>query len=136
MRSVRFIEALRAAFCIYEYGLTFHREVECVWRRKFSSVSLLFIVIRYSTLCYSILCVLQSVTWSQHTHDLHIADEVSAPTQTNRSLRLIKYMVDVRSNPLLWSTQLIYFDSCNMVSRATDSLTVLIHAMFACKCTE
>ncbi|KAI0765821.1 hypothetical protein BC629DRAFT_1540637, partial [Irpex lacteus] len=71
-RTLAYIRIAAGAFCIYEYGLTFHREVECVWRRKFSSVSLLFIVIRYSTLCYSILCVLQSVTWSQHTHDLHM----------------------------------------------------------------
>ena len=35
-----------AALCAYDYGLTFIEEVEYIWRRKFTIVSFLFILIQ------------------------------------------------------------------------------------------
>lgn len=65
------------AFCIYEHALTLHREMESVWRRKISMVSLLFVVNRYSILCYSALSMIQVVSWSRYAHNPDVADEVS-----------------------------------------------------------
>ncbi|KAH9947564.1 hypothetical protein B0H21DRAFT_737813 [Amylocystis lapponica] len=44
----------------YDYLLTFSREVELIWRRKFTGVTVLFILVRYAGMLYRLLGILPS----------------------------------------------------------------------------
>ena len=47
---------------LYDTLLTFPREVECIWKRKWSAASALFLLNRYSTVVLSILDVFSGTT--------------------------------------------------------------------------
>ena len=40
-----------AAIAIYDPYLTFPNEIHCIWRRKKSIVTVLFVICRYGTVC-------------------------------------------------------------------------------------
>lgn len=66
------------AFCAYEYALTFSEEIDYIWRRKFSIVSLLFVVSRYCVMCYNVLYVVKlALPWSQAFYRYAVDHEVS-----------------------------------------------------------
>ena len=66
------------AFCAYEYALTFSEEIDYIWRRKFSIVSLLFVVSRYCVICYDVLYVVKlALPWSQAFYRYAVDHEVS-----------------------------------------------------------
>ena len=48
-----------AALTFYDYILSFTQEVQCIWHRKFSWITVLFIVNRYLFLVYRILMTLE-----------------------------------------------------------------------------
>ena len=44
-----------AALAVYEYAITFEREVDTVWKRKLNWTSMFLLAIRYTTLLDAIL---------------------------------------------------------------------------------
>ncbi|KAI0092855.1 hypothetical protein BDY19DRAFT_990532 [Irpex rosettiformis] len=48
------------AFVVYEHAITFEKEIEVVWRHRFSVYSILLLVNRYCILAYTILGVISS----------------------------------------------------------------------------
>lgn len=63
------------ALYLYEYFLTLSKEVQCVWRRKLSVASILFILNRYVVLCNRMIRLVQAVSWAGFTETE--ADRVS-----------------------------------------------------------
>ena len=51
----------RSVISAYDIALTFSREVAYVWRRKYSAVTILFAVNRYSTLGRAVLEIITSM---------------------------------------------------------------------------
>ena len=51
----------RSVISAYDIALTFSREVAYVWRRKYSAVTILFAVNRYSTLGRTVLEIITSM---------------------------------------------------------------------------
>ncbi|KAJ3523034.1 hypothetical protein NM688_g8790 [Phlebia brevispora] len=51
----------RAAFIFYEYATTFAQEVECIWKRKFSGVTVICVLARYLSLADRVARLLQWV---------------------------------------------------------------------------
>lgn len=51
------------ALCCYEHLITFDDEVRCVWRRRISGASTLFLLNRYAILAASLVGVVQVVPW-------------------------------------------------------------------------
>lgn len=51
--------------CCYEHIITFGEEVRCVWGRRISGASALFLVNRYATLTLSLAGLVQVVPWSK-----------------------------------------------------------------------
>ena len=47
--------SLQIALLIYDYALTFKDEVQCIWQRGFSGVTVTFVLLRYGTILDSIL---------------------------------------------------------------------------------
>lgn len=45
--AIAFMELYDAALVIYEYLITFCRELDVIWRRKFSGATVLFLLNRY-----------------------------------------------------------------------------------------
>lgn len=53
------------ALCCYEHIITFGEEVRCVWGRRISGASALFLVNRYATLTLSLAGLVQVVPWNK-----------------------------------------------------------------------
>lgn len=47
----------------YEYVLTISSEIQCIWRRRFSLVTVLFILNRYTLLIRQILMIIHILPW-------------------------------------------------------------------------
>lgn len=45
--AIAFIEFYNTALAIYEYLISFSRELDTIWRRKFSGATVLFLLNRY-----------------------------------------------------------------------------------------
>ncbi|GJE93317.1 hypothetical protein PsYK624_094760 [Phanerochaete sordida] len=58
------IELTATTLYLYDYILTFSQEVGCVWNRKFTGASLLFIINRYVVLANRLVRLIQLVSWS------------------------------------------------------------------------
>lgn len=54
---------ISTALLFYDYFLTLDREIRCVWRSKFSGVTVLFLLNRYVTLLYRVLMIVQLMSW-------------------------------------------------------------------------
>ncbi|RPD75595.1 hypothetical protein L226DRAFT_522734 [Lentinus tigrinus ALCF2SS1-7] len=63
-RAVEFAYFASAALIIYEYCITFHREVNQIWRRGFSSSTLLFYAVRYPAVINPLFVLLDLVPWN------------------------------------------------------------------------
>ncbi|KAI0797279.1 hypothetical protein BC629DRAFT_1286210, partial [Irpex lacteus] len=50
------------ASCLYNYYWTCPREIRCVWQRKLSIASCIFLVNRYATVCYNALGMVQLIS--------------------------------------------------------------------------
>lgn len=44
------LRRLSLAWVVYEYGITLQQEVDMIWRRKYSAVTLLLVTTRYTML--------------------------------------------------------------------------------------
>lgn len=58
-----FFALATSALCFYEYMITFSEEVRCVWRRRVSGASVLFLVNRYTMLVVSLASIVQVIPW-------------------------------------------------------------------------
>ena len=47
--------AHESALILFDFWLTLPHEVECIWRRKFTGASFLYLLLRYTTLSYQLL---------------------------------------------------------------------------------
>lgn len=50
------------ALIIYEIFLTFEREIVCIWRRKFSAVTVLYACMRYALLIDKLIALVSAIT--------------------------------------------------------------------------
>lgn len=66
---------LSIALLFYDYFLTLPDEVRCVWKGKFTGVTVLFMINRYATIVYRTLMVIQLMSWD--TYPEETADTVS-----------------------------------------------------------
>lgn len=64
------------ALCCYDYIITFDAEVRCIWRRKISGASVLFVLNRYATLVASLASIVQFLPWETMNHNMNL-DTVS-----------------------------------------------------------
>lgn len=62
--TAAFLELAASALYCYDYVLTFSQEVRCIWQRRFSGASLLFVLNRYAVLVNRLLRLIQLVSWS------------------------------------------------------------------------
>ncbi|KAI0765803.1 hypothetical protein BC629DRAFT_1293376 [Irpex lacteus] len=63
---------MRKALFIYEYFLTLPREIKCIWSRKTSTATILFLLNRYVVMCNRGFRMIQAVSWQgqfEHTAD-------------------------------------------------------------------
>ena len=47
LRTSKHADAYAPALAVYEYSITFEREVETIWRRKWTAATALFLLTRY-----------------------------------------------------------------------------------------
>ncbi|RPD61323.1 hypothetical protein L227DRAFT_652608, partial [Lentinus tigrinus ALCF2SS1-6] len=66
-RAVEFAYFASAALIIYEYCITFHREVNQIWRRGFSSSTLLVYAVRYPAVINPLFVLLDLVPWNRQS---------------------------------------------------------------------
>ncbi|TFK84029.1 hypothetical protein K466DRAFT_602353 [Polyporus arcularius HHB13444] len=59
LRTSDWVAFASTAFLIYDYTLTLDREVKLFWTKRFTSVTILYLVIRYSALTYVVLDTLE-----------------------------------------------------------------------------
>ncbi|KAI0083636.1 hypothetical protein BDY19DRAFT_900028 [Irpex rosettiformis] len=60
------------ALFMYDYFLTLPQEIKCIWRRKWSTATVLFLVNRYVVMCNRGFRMIQAVSWQgqfEHTAD-------------------------------------------------------------------
>ena len=57
------------ALLYYDYLLTIPAEIQCIWKRKLTLASILFLINRYATLVTRTLLIIQTVSWSHVTDD-------------------------------------------------------------------
>ena len=117
------------AFVLYEYILSFKDEVECIWKRQVSAVSIFYFTNRYGLLLYRILTAVGLVSFGSSGEDeadmvcplihLHSRRFVHSP-------RYVPY-TDVRviQVSLLDNLKLIMF-SCNIIMRVSQCATVTL----------
>ena len=55
------------ALLYYDYFLTLPAEIQCIWNRKLTLASILFLINRYATLVVRTLLIIQTVSWSHVT---------------------------------------------------------------------
>lgn len=55
-----------ALFC-YDYLLTFAQEVKCIWSRKLTGASLLYVLNRYAVLLNRLVRLIQLISWKGFT---------------------------------------------------------------------
>lgn len=115
---------------LYDYVLTLSQEIKCVWRRRFSVASLLFVVIRYAALCYNALTMAHLILW---TPDQVSIAEIVRVINVQDSLRLIQVYrrwVSLLIQP--WSlTKGPIPQSCRITFILEDVCTVLIYSVVA-----
>lgn len=56
-------EGLVKALCCYEHLITFDEEVRCIWRRRISAATILFVVNRYAILALSAASIIGIIPW-------------------------------------------------------------------------
>lgn len=56
-------DKISIALCWYEHAITFGEEVRCVWRKRISVASVLFLLNRYLTLVSSTVNMVQLLPW-------------------------------------------------------------------------
>ena len=63
---------------IYDAVLTFPKEVRCIWMRRFSGATVIYILVRYSGLALALLDIQQDVSWNVPQTDTVCALDSSA----------------------------------------------------------
>ena len=51
----------------FDYILTFHAEISCIWKRKLSAGTLIYFINRYGTMLYRTLMIVQLVSFESAT---------------------------------------------------------------------
>ncbi|KAH9941694.1 uncharacterized protein BXZ73DRAFT_98085 [Epithele typhae] len=65
----------------YDYFLTLDREIQYIWRRKFTTASAIYIVTRYSSLASNVLTFLNLFPWPGESSSMYARSRVLAPPQ-------------------------------------------------------
>ncbi|KAI0804570.1 hypothetical protein BC629DRAFT_1188478 [Irpex lacteus] len=73
------MQAALMALCLYDHFLTLDREVACIWKRKLSIASWLFLVNRYATLCCNMIAAVEMVVWNPQ--ERRTADQVTVTSR-------------------------------------------------------
>lgn len=60
-----------SALCCYEYVITLDEEMRCIWRRRISAASVLFVLNRYAILAASFASLFQVLPWGQQSESGH-----------------------------------------------------------------
>ncbi|PCH34968.1 hypothetical protein WOLCODRAFT_155612 [Wolfiporia cocos MD-104 SS10] len=61
MWLANFCSVAATTLLVYDYSLTFSREIRCIWGRKFSGATVLYLLNRYLTLIYRILMIIEMI---------------------------------------------------------------------------
>ena len=77
--AAHFSAHVSPALVFYEYVITFEQELAVVWRRKFTLVSLLLIVVRWTLLVEAIILALPQP--SEDVRILHVVSQASLTSQ-------------------------------------------------------
>ncbi|TCD64638.1 hypothetical protein EIP91_003840 [Steccherinum ochraceum] len=74
------------ALLFYEYLLTFSDEIRCVWKARFSGVTLLYIFARYSTIAYRVFMIVQWAKWARS--DVALSDSTAGIAWSFMTLKM------------------------------------------------
>ena len=74
---------MSVALLIYEYALTFDRELRMVWQRKFNNGTVLFAVNRYLAICYGIALSVSNQAKGQDVGLVYYLMAANSPDRTS-----------------------------------------------------
>ena len=141
MRATAFFESQltlnSVAFCAYEYALTFSEEIDYIWRRKFSIVSLLFVISRYCVMCYNVLYIVKlALPWSQAFYRYAVDHEVSNFRTLLSIQRFDRPTLQLLSdNSQYHDHSLIRSRSCRIAVILTGVMYAVVYFAMTCKQT-
>ncbi|TCD64640.1 hypothetical protein EIP91_003842 [Steccherinum ochraceum] len=76
MYTANFCAVAAATLLFYDFFLTLGDEIKCVWKGKFSGVTVLFVLNRYVTIVYRALMLIQLMPWNTNALTEAQADTV------------------------------------------------------------
>lgn len=71
------LNVIRIALFCFDYGLTFTREVERIWKRGLSAPAVLFYCVRYPALVSTIFIILDETAWAGISDEVCVALTIS-----------------------------------------------------------
>ncbi|CAL1698806.1 unnamed protein product [Somion occarium] len=104
MRIANTFAVAATTLLIFDYLLTLSEEIKCIWKRKFTGVTILFFINRYVTLMYRILMIVQMVSFDNQTESTANAG---------------------------WYQYLIFICSCASVLRFCEGLVIILEVTAA-----
>ncbi|OSX61290.1 hypothetical protein POSPLADRAFT_1182434 [Postia placenta MAD-698-R-SB12] len=87
-----FCSVAATTLIFYDYFLTFSREVRCIWGRKFSGATVIFMLNRYLTLVYRVLMLVDMLPWQSQPQT--VANDVCIGVlHTTQALTLVSQLI-------------------------------------------
>lgn len=71
-----------SALCCYEHIITSDDEVRCIWRRRISGATVLFVLNRYAILVVSLASIVQVLPWNTQMVDDEFPERVRVVSLT------------------------------------------------------
>lgn len=107
------------ALATYDYLLTLHREVRCIWQQKCSKGTILFVANRYALLSFAVVLVTLDLTSNVRVRVLSVIDDPQYPT---KQLTALEVRLHLSRNPVALSL----LQSCAVLERFYEVFTLTL----------
>ncbi|KZT66239.1 hypothetical protein DAEQUDRAFT_740110 [Daedalea quercina L-15889] len=129
MLLANFCSIAATTLLFYDYTLTFSREVRCIWRRKFSLATVLFLLNRYLFIVYRILMTVEMFPLAQNPmagqalygSASHYPGVINSDNDSDRSFYGIAHFYYTKVSFIMVAPPLVgCADAVNMTEAASD----------------
>ncbi|KIK27456.1 hypothetical protein PISMIDRAFT_186063 [Pisolithus microcarpus 441] len=71
-QMIRFLQVALTTLLVYNCVLSWDDEVEFIWKKRFSSISVIYLILRYLGIAYMVFCLTEFVTNTITTDKLYV----------------------------------------------------------------
>lgn len=128
-RTLPFTHSSFQPFFFYDFSITVNDEIRCIWKRKFSGATFLFLANRYVGLLYRLVTLFLLLSWS--TKARGSADEVCLTSFLWASLLPPLSRCACTTTKRLLMPVLITKGSCTSIFRLSEVLGLILEVVYA-----